>query len=113
MRRTRSKAETRRPVPAALLWLIFSALAPLLAIGCGSDEPVRAPMPTPLPTIGPSQIITLGDIDPDDPTSKIKRFTPLAQYLASHLNEFGITKGNVRIARNIEEMGGGSDRRGG
>ncbi len=51
-----------------------------------------------------NQVITIGDIDPDFPKKKIERFTPLADYLANHLQEFGITEGRVIIARNIEEM---------
>ena len=50
------------------------------------------------------QIITIGDIDPDDPAKKLKRFQPLADYLANHLESFGIHEGQVVIARNIEEM---------
>lgn len=51
------------------------------------------------------QIITLGDIDPDEPAKKLKRFQPLADYLAEHLESFGIHEGRVVIARDIEEMG--------
>ncbi len=51
------------------------------------------------------QIITLGDIDPDEPAKKLKRFQPLADYLAEHLESSGIHGGRVVIARNIEEMG--------
>jgi phosphonate transport system substrate-binding protein len=51
-----------------------------------------------------NQVITIGDIDPDSPKKKIERFTPLADYLANHLQEFGITEGRVVIARDVEEM---------
>ena len=51
------------------------------------------------------KIITLGDIDPDDPAKKLERFQPLADYLAEHLESFGIHGGRVVIARDIEEMG--------
>ena len=68
---------------------------------------------TPTPTVdlvstedlSPEQVITLGDIDPDEPTKKLKRFQPLATYLAEHLTEFGIKAGHVVIARDIREMG--------
>ena len=78
----------------------------LLAIGCsGSEEPLPVTPPPVLQT-DPAQIITLGDIDASDPIKKIKRFRPLADYLASHLTEFGIMEGKVVISRNVEEAGG-------
>lgn len=52
-----------------------------------------------------SQIIVLGDIDADEPIKKVRRFTPLADYLAENLSEFGLREGKVRIARDIQEMG--------
>ena len=65
-------------------------------------------IPSPSPTAGPptaiAQVSTLGDIDATEPTKKILRFQPLANYLAQHLNEHGIERGEVVIARNIEEM---------
>ena len=55
-----------------------------------------ASVPTVLPEAEPSQVITISDIDPDEPGKKVKRFTPLAD-LAKGL-------GGVVIARDIEEM---------
>ena len=51
-----------------------------------------------------AQTITLGDIDPDDPIKKVDRFLPLAEYLGANLGEFGITRGDVVIARDTDEM---------
>jgi len=48
--------------------------------------------------------ITLGDIDPEDPTKKIGRLQPLADYLAENLKEYGVEQGRVVIARDIEEL---------
>ena len=89
----------RAAVPAALLGLAIVTLA-----GCSSPQPTPTPVP-PTPTAVAHLVITVGDIDPDEPTKKIKRFTPLAEYLATHLSEFGIREGRVRIARDIREMG--------
>ena len=50
------------------------------------------------------RLITLADIDPEEPGKKIKRLQPLADYLAEHLADLGITDGRVVIARDIEEM---------
>ena len=62
----------------------------LTAIGCGASAEPTPNAPLPLQQAGPGQTITLGDIDAREPVKKIKRFTPLANYLASHLNEFGM-----------------------
>ena len=51
------------------------------------------------------QTIVLGDVDPNDPTKKIKRFQPLAGDLAQNLSDFGIRESKVLIARDVEEMG--------
>ena len=80
------------------------ALAVLLVGGFGSPPPAQSPLPTATPPAQASQIITLGDVDPDDPTKKIKLFQPLASYLADHLHEFGIKEGRVVVARDMEEM---------
>ena len=57
-----------------------------------------------MPTPEQAEILTLGDIDPKDAAKKIRRFKPLADYLARHLGEFGIREGRVVIARDIDEM---------
>lgn len=49
-------------------------------------------------------LIVVGDIDADDPVSKLERFLPLADYLASQLNDFGIGIGDAQIAIDIDTM---------
>ena len=91
--------------PAVSLSMIGLLLL-LLASACGgtsTSEPAKASVVAPAPE--PARFITLGDIDPDDPVSKIERFTPLANYLAEHLKEYGIETGRVVIARDMDEMG--------
>ena len=80
-------------------------LTVLVAMGCNTDADPSPATPEPVQPAGPAQTITLGDIDASDPVKKIKRFTPLANYLAEHLKEFGILKGYVVISRDIEEAG--------
>ncbi len=87
----------------AKILLLYGSLL-LLAVGCGAPSPTATPSPTPTAPIEESQIITVGDIELDEPTKKIKRFQPLADYLAEHLKEFGIKEGRVVIARDISEM---------
>jgi phosphonate transport system substrate-binding protein len=74
-----------------------------LAVGCQSEETATA-VGESVVKLPPERIITLGDIDPKDPAKKIARFQPLAEYLAEHLSDQGVTRGRVVIARDIEEM---------
>jgi phosphonate transport system substrate-binding protein len=90
--------------------LLAIVLVMALAGGCqigASAAPIGATAVAsePLATLSPSQIITIGDIDSDEPAKKIKRFQPLADYLATHLAEFGIKEGRVVIAWDIPQMG--------
>lgn len=50
------------------------------------------------------RILTLGDVDPDTPTERVRRMQPLADHLAAGLTEHGISGGRVVIARNLREM---------
>lgn len=68
-----------------------------------------ATTPTPEPTVEAAsedltEMIVVGDIDADDPISKIERFLPLADYLAANLNSFGIGTGDVQIATDTNTM---------
>ena len=50
-----------------------------------------------------TETLVLGDVSPN-PTKKIERFQPLANYLADNLSKLGIGKGEVRIAPDLETM---------
>jgi len=76
----------------------------LLAACQATDNPTPTAALAPLANLSDEQVITLGDVDPDEPTKKLERFQPLADYLAKHLKPFGIQEGRVLIARDIEEM---------
>ena len=85
--------------------VIVLASTLVLLGACGGASPTP-PQPAPAaPLADRGQTIILGDVDPDEPAKKIKRFQPLADYLAVHLDELGILAGKVVIAQNIEEMG--------
>ena len=81
---------------------VLLGLAIVLAAACGSNT--SAPTTTAAPAAQSGFAITLGDIDPDEPSKKIARFTPLARYLAENLREFGVSEGRVMVARDIDEM---------
>ena len=77
----------------------------LVMAGCqGEGTEALESADTAVNASSPRLTITLGDIDANEPVKKIKRFQPLANYLAEHLEDFGIKGGNVVIARDIEEM---------
>ena len=50
-----------------------------------------------------TKVLVIGDIS-DNPAKKIARYQPMADYLANHLNEFGIGRGEVKVAADIETM---------
>ena len=84
-------------------WIALSA--PFLigvAVGCVSAAPPpTAPQNVPAPR---AQTLVLGDMDAHEPVKKIKRFQPLADYLAAGLGQHGISAGHVLVARDIDEM---------
>ncbi len=63
-----------------------------------ASEPTVEPVP-----LANSGVIVLGDVS-DEPTKKIERFQPLADYLAVNLNAYGIGQGEVKIAPDLETM---------
>lgn len=60
-----------------------------------------APLPATATPAG--RPIIFGDIS-DDPVEVIEGTQPLADYLASHLGDFGITAGQVRVVASADEM---------
>lgn len=84
--------------------LMMSTLA---SVACLSQPPLN-PLPplTPgrTPALPTEQVITIGDVGLGSATKKIERLLPLADYLAEHLSEFGIRRGDVVIAGDTDEM---------
>ena len=51
------------------------------------------------------RILTLGDIDADDPGGRIERLRPLADYMQEKLSNSGVDEVGILIAQNTEDMG--------
>ena len=86
--------------------VILIGILLLLTLGaCGDEEGVTPTSPL-SPSLSSDQLITLGDLDADEPAKKIKRFQPLADYLAEQLKAFGIEGGNMVVARDFDQMAG-------
>ena len=84
----------RTALPIALLSVILS--------GCDrADDP-----PDAAPVQRPAGHITLGDVDPDEPATRVRRIQPLANLLAGRLTDYGIGVGRVVVARDIGNMAG-------
>ncbi len=92
--------------PLTLLGMAL-VISTLWLFACQVSPPVSLPVaitPVPAASLSSDAVITIGDIDPDSPSKKIKRLLPLADYLADHLQDFGIKRGEVVIANDIEGM---------
>jgi len=72
-------------------------------VACSSLGREPAVVGTETPVGAEGSAIVLGDIS-DDPAEVIDGTQPLADYLAGHLNEYGITSGRVRVVSSASEM---------
>lgn len=67
-------------------------------------QPESTPDASDVPATGDEGLaIVLGDIS-DDPGEVIEGTQPLADYLAARLGDYGITRGDVRVAASMDEM---------
>ena len=80
-------------------------IAALLIGACQSASATSIDdLPTPVPTAAQEQqTLILGDVN-EDVQESIDEFQPMADYLAANLSEFGITKGEVVVAPDVETM---------
>lgn len=80
--------------------LLLSAAAAILT--CGGTEPREEPAR--LASSQTGRVLRIGDVDPDTPARRARRLMPLASHLAENLRDLGIDRGEIVIARNLEEM---------
>jgi phosphonate transport system substrate-binding protein len=75
-----------------------------ILVGLTSCGEAPTLIPEPDPTAPPAAgVIVLADIS-NEPAKKIKRFQPLADYLAARLGDHGIAVGEVKIAPDMDTM---------
>ncbi len=85
-----------------ILTYISLFVVSLLLVACTAQE--EPPTPTEEPVSELTGVIVMGDIDEDDPVSKIEEFQPIIDYIAADLADVGIGIGEVKIAPDAETM---------
>ena len=83
----------------------------ILLLGCSAPGPVATLEPTQPVAAGANvatqeaqgRAIVVGDIG-DTPSQIIEDTQPLANYLAKNLSQYGITRGEVKVASSMDEM---------
>lgn len=88
----------------SLTWL--SLLLLVFAGGCDSrDEKSewRAPTEAVEPDTHEGPTITIGDVDPDTPTSRVQKIRPLADYVAAELN-WHPSRVQIMVARSLDDI---------
>lgn len=97
-----------------LLSAVWMALA---VVGCSAPTPAATPAPTEATTQAATEaatpaatekpagqtVFTMGDIG-SDPSVIIDGTQPIADYIASKLGKYGITKGQVKVAESADQM---------
>lgn len=94
------------PRQTSVAFSLFVVMALLIA-ACGTADEAADPTATAEPGDAGQETgraIVISNVDSSNPAQKIEEFQPLADYLAANLEQFGITEGQVVIARDTAEM---------
>lgn len=81
---------------------LFSFCLSISLVACGSQVESTA-QPVVEPTVATDGVFVLGKIS-DDPVGEIEENQPIAECVAASLGEFGIGRGQVRVAQDVESM---------
>lgn len=84
---------------------IFLFTLIFLAACQAQETPPPAVDPSPAETASPEQTLVLGDVSGNAAWS-IEHFSPLAEYLAENLSDYGYTSGRVIVSSDLETMMG-------
>ncbi len=91
----------RVSIPLALV--VFIAILAVANLSCTRSEQ-DADRLAPEQSSNLDRVLTLGDVDPDNPAYRVLRIQPLADHLARRLAHRGFGKGEVVVGRDIDEM---------
>lgn len=71
-------------------------------VSCGSQQTETS---TPIPSTTPAaqKTLVIADVS-NNPAKKIKRFQPMADYLAGNLKQFGVGVGEVKVASDLDTI---------
>ncbi|NEO97580.1 MAG: phosphate/phosphite/phosphonate ABC transporter substrate-binding protein [Symploca sp. SIO2E9] len=84
--------------------LLFGMVSALVSCSPNSEPKLQPETALEPPITSEAElVITLGDVS-KKPVKKIKRFQPMADYLAANLSQFGIKVGKVKIAQDLITM---------
>ena len=85
-------------------WRVFGcSIVTFILVACSGSGGTATPVETEAVVEAEGRAIVLGDIS-DDPAEVIDGTQPLADYLAEHLKEYGITSGQVKVVPSASEM---------
>lgn len=71
-------------------------------VSCGSQQ-AQTSTPTPSAPPAAQKTLVIADVS-NNPAKKIKRFQPMADYLAANLKQFGFGVGEVKVASDLDTI---------
>ncbi len=75
----------------------------LIALVSCNLQPAQTSNPEPPATFSATGVIVIADVS-NNPAKKIKRYQPMADYLAANLKQFGIGVGEVKVAPDLKTI---------